>query len=467
MGVSTSNIAGGHLAAGRLSGGQAVPGERSSAALRVRSRRTLRSALVFAALLTWFTVLPVFAQDTQATVRVDGRALFRVGDGDGLEATARRDGIQRRLAAVLENPDAIGRVTVQRDGPGGTSRTVSVAARPIVTVAPADAADTGLSTDQIARQWAQAIDQALQRGAQRRRSAGNRFVAEVQACVETAFARLLESTITVVPRALAALLVIGAFWALATGVRALMRIIFRRFVSDLTVENLIKQVAYYSVWVLGLIVAANAFGLEPQTLVTGLGLTSLALGFALKDILSNFVSGLLLLTLRPFRIGDEIVIGDPEGTVERIELRATQMRTYDGRRILVPNAEVFTSRVTNNTAAPVRRGSVEVFVGYDADLSQAADAMREAARRTDGVLAEPPVSVRVRDLGQDDAVLEVRFWTDSRRSDYVATASLVRWAVVQEFNQRQLPLPDPDVRVLVPRAPERWREALGRDGASE
>lgn len=69
-----------------------------------------------------------------------------------------------------------------------------------------------------------------------------------------------------------------------------MRIIFRRLVEDLTVENLIKQVAYYAVWVLGIIVAIDAFGLNPQTLVTGLGLTSLALGFALKDIISNFIS---------------------------------------------------------------------------------------------------------------------------------------------------------------------------------
>src|SRR5690606_22039946 len=141
-----------------------------------------------------------------------------------------------------------------------------------------------------------------------------------------------------------------------TAVRALMKKVVRRLANDLTVENLVRQVSYYAVWVLGIIVAASAFGLEPSTLATGLGLTSLALGFALKDILSNFVSGLLILTLRPFQLGDQIIIGETEGSVERIELRATQIRTYDGRRVLVPNAETFTSRVTNNTAAPIRRG---------------------------------------------------------------------------------------------------------------
>ena len=132
------------------------------------------------------------------------------------------------------------------------------------------------------------------------------------------------------------------------------RAIFRRIVDDLTVENLIKQVAYYAVWFVGIFVAADALGFEPQHVVTGLGLTSIALGFALKNILSNFVSGLLILFMRPFELGDQISIGETEGSVERIDLRATQIRTCDGRLALVPNADLFTSRIINNTASPCR-----------------------------------------------------------------------------------------------------------------
>lgn len=238
------------------------------------------------------------------------------------------------------------------------------------------------------------------------------------------------------------------FGLLAVLVRRLMRIIFRWTVSDLTVENLVKQVAYYTVWVIGLIVATSAFGLEPQTFATGLGLTSLAIGFALKDVLSNFVSGLLILILRPFELGDQIVIGDTEGSVERIELRATLIRTYDGRIVSVPNSETFTSRVTNNTAAPVRRASVEMFLGYDSDLREAMDAMCEAAAFAEGVLGEPSPSVRVRALGQDDIVLEVSFWTDSRRSDFVSTMSRVRVAIVDSFKERHIGLPEPDLRII-------------------
>lgn len=213
-------------------------------------------------------------------------------------------------------------------------------------LAPEDARDNGVSLDALAAQWKNATDAALNRAAKRRISAWGRFTAKTQSSIETAFGRLLESALTIIPRLLASALVLLFFWVLASLTRWIMRLIFRRIVSDLTLENLIKQVAYYFVWGIGLILATSALGLDPQALATGLGLTGVALGFALKDILSNFVSGILILAIRAFEIGDQIVIGGTEGSVERISLRATQIKTYDGRAVIVPNAEVFTSRIT-------------------------------------------------------------------------------------------------------------------------
>lgn len=339
---------------------------------------------------------------------------------------------------------------------------ITVAAVPVVTVTTADAQENLIGVDALAAQWAQSINTALARGRENRETQLGRFSSEIQASVETAFARLLESAITIVTRFLAALVVIGLFWAVAAGARWLMRIVFRRIVEDLTVENLIKQVAYYAVWALGLIVAADALGFDPQTVITGLGLTGLALGFALKDIISNFVSGILILVLRPFELGDQIVVGETEGSVERIELRATQIRNYDGRVVIVPNADVFTSRITNNTANPVRRGSVEMFIGYDADLRTAIRIVETAAQTADGTLDEPKASVRVRELGASDIVLEVRFWTDSRRSDFVATTSNVRENVIAKLKEAKIGLPNPAERKLVLQNTSDWREAFGK-----
>lgn len=397
------------------------------------------------ALLALFGVVnapPLLAQEGLATVRLDGRALFRLGPTEELEPTPRARQVEKRLAAVLETPRGITRSRIEKAGNDGDQRQISVAGRPLLVVTPSDAEANGQTVDALALEWAALIDRALATAVERRDSDRGRFVTSVQASVETAFARLLESAISIIPRMLAALLVLGVFWGLATGVRALTRLLFARLVSDRTVENLVRQVSYYTAWLLGLIVAASAFGLEPGTLATGLGLTSLALGFALKDILSNFVSGLLILTLRPFELGDQIVIGDTEGSVERIELRATQIRTYDGRRVLVPNAETFTSRVTNNTAAPIRRGRVICRLGYGVDIDAVSALMRDATQGTAGVLADPPASVWLNELGQTELFFDVQFWCDSRRSDFVTTASQVRKSLVAALRAADVELPD-------------------------
>jgi small conductance mechanosensitive channel len=411
-------------------------------------------AIVLYALLSLLAPPSLWAQEGVATVRLDGRTLFRVGPTEQLEPTPRARQVERQLAAVLETPKGITRSRIENVGEGGEQRQISVAGRPLVVVTPADAEANGQPLDALAQEWAALIDRALATAVERRDSERGRFVTSVQASVETAFARLVESAIDIIPRILAALLVLGLFWALATGVRALTRLLFTRVVNDRTVENLVRQVSYYTVWLLGLIVAASAFGLEPGTLATGLGLTSLALGFALKDILSNFVSGLLILTLRPFQLGDQIIIGDTEGSVERIELRATQIRTYDGRRVLVPNAETFTSRVTNNTAAPVRRGKVICRLGYGIDTDEVSTLVRGAAQNTRGVLAEPPASVWLIELGQTELIFEVQFWCDSRRSDFVATASEVRKSLIAALRAANVGLPDSVRQNIVLHSPD-------------
>lgn len=387
------------------------------------------------------------AQGEHVSVRLDGRILFRVGATDEDTGAARAERIEQRLRALLDNPAAITAAQVEPVA-DGQERSVLVGGIPVVTVTSDDAADNALDIDTLARQWATAIDLGLAEAARQRLSPLGRFGAEMEGALRTSFSRLGESVITVIPRALAALLLLLLFAVVAVIIRRLLRVVFRHVIGDRTLENLIRQVTYYAIWIVGIFLAADALGFEPEVVVTGLGLTGLVLGFALRDVLSNFVSGLLLLFLRPFALGDQIVVGETEGTVERIDLRATQVRAYDGRVVLVPNAEVFTSRIVNNTADPVRRGSVEVTVAYEADLRRAEEVLRSAARAAPGVLAEPPPNVRARELLTDGVQLEVRFWTDSRRSDYLATSSAVRTSVVEALREAGIELPPPTMAVI-------------------
>ena len=398
--------------------------------------------------------------DERVTLRVDGRSVLRLGSTDDLEARERVARIERRIATLLERPEALRPPRVETPQTRPEDRLITVSGVSVMTITTADAEDNVASVDDLAKQWAEALQRSLDRAASRRLSAGGRFTSEVQASIEAAFGRLGDSAVKIVPRALAALLVLTAFWALASLVRWLMRLIFHRYIEDVTVENLIKQLAYYAVWVLGLAVAVDAFGLDPQTVVTGLGLTGLALGFALRDILSNFVSGLLILTFRSFRIGDQIIVGDAEGSVERIELRATQIRSYDGRAVLVPNAELLTSRIINNTAGPVLRASIVIVLGYDVSVDSVRAALLDAMAAVEGVLADPSPSVRIRDLLAEGIRFEGRFWTDSRRSDYLATSSRVAEVVLARLAERNVPLPQPAERLLSPTKLDDWRKLL-------
>jgi small conductance mechanosensitive channel len=394
-----------------------------------------------------------YGQTGEASVRLNGVPVIQVTASGSESATARAARIERRLQRLADRVDETARPVVVR-GSTDDSRVVQLRGAPIVTVTQADAEDQLLPVDALAVEWAAALGVALDQARASRLSPWRRFGTEVRGSVVTAVTRLGDSATRIIPRVLAALTVLALFWAVAAGIRAVLRVLFRRVISDLTVENLLKQVAYYMVWAIGILVAADALGFEPETVVTGLGLTSLALGFALKDIISNFVSGLLILGLRPFQIGDEIVVGETEGSVQNIRLRATEIKTYDGRLVLVPNAELFTSRVTNNTATPIRRTSVEVPVAYGTDLARAERAMLLASEGVSEVLADPEPSVRVRVLGTTDMVLELRFWTDSRRADLLATTSVIRRRVVEAFSDAGLPLPEPDLRRVEMQSPK-------------
>ena len=140
-----------------------------------------------------------------------------------------------------------------------------------------------------------------------------------------------------------------------------------------------------------LIAAAIVFpSVQPGDVLGALGIGSVAIGFAFKDVLQNLLAGLLILIRRPYTIGDEIVVDNYEGRVEHIESRATMIRTYDGRRVVIPNSDIYTKAVTVNTAYPTRRDEYNVGIGYGDDPMLAAEIFRQAARDVAGVLMKPP-----------------------------------------------------------------------------
>ncbi|QHI08811.1 mechanosensitive ion channel family protein [Acinetobacter haemolyticus] len=184
-------------------------------------------------------------------------------------------------------------------------------------------------------------------------------------------------------------------------------------------------------------------GFTPSQLIGALGIGSVAIGFAFKDIFQNLLSGVLILLGEPFRIGDAIIVNGMEGTVEDIQIRATFLRSYDGRRIVIPNATVYTSAVTVNTAYQQRRCEFVVGIGYDDDEQKAKQIVLDILNNDRNVLSQPKFSVNVTALADFSVNLTVRWWIDTTETDILSSTSSIQAQVKQAFNAQDINIPYP------------------------
>jgi small conductance mechanosensitive channel len=184
---------------------------------------------------------------------------------------------------------------------------------------------------------------------------------------------------------------------------------------------------------------------QASDLIKILGIGGVAIGFAFQNILQNFLAGLLLLWAEPFRVGDEIKLDAFEGTVEEIQTRATIIKTYDERRVVIPNADLFTHSVIVNTALDSRRWEYDFAVGGRQTLADRKSRILDVVRAVPGVLSDPSPEALVVNLEASDSgtvKIRVLWWTKAPRQhemlasyDKVLTAvseALRHWATVEK-----------------------------------
>lgn len=181
--------------------------------------------------------------------------------------------------------------------------------------------------------------------------------------------------------------------------------------------------------------------LNPSDLIAGLGVSSVAIGFAFKDILQNWLAGLLILLRRPFEVGDEIEVNGFVGTVERIETRATIIRQYDNRRVVVPNSEIYTNSVKVITAHELIRSQYDIGVGYGDSIEDAKAVIHRSVLNVEGVDQEKGVDVLTWDLAASWVTIRVRWWVNSRRSSVVQMQDKVLHAMKVALDEAKIDMP--------------------------
>ncbi len=251
------------------------------------------------------------------------------------------------------------------------------------------------------------------------------------------------------PNIIVGIMVVVIFWIIGWAVGRGFNIWAKRRNRD----NLGEVLGSFVKWVivlLGILFGLTVIipSLNPADLIAGLGVGSVAIGFAFKDILQNWLAGLLLLIRQPFRVGDQIIVNGYEGTVDWIETRATIITTYDRRRVIIPNADVYSNAVTVNTAHDLRRSQYDVGIGYGDDIDIARKAIVAALADAPGVEADPKPEVLVWDLASSTVNLRVRWWTNSVRTDVVHTQAAILEAIKHALDSAGIDMPF-DTQVLL------------------
>lgn len=253
------------------------------------------------------------------------------------------------------------------------------------------------------------------------------------------------------PRLALGLLIFVLFWIAAAAVRRFVRSLARRAGRKEGVSLVLSRLARWATVFAGFLVALSAVSpsLDAATLIQVLGISSVAIGFAFSDILQNFLAGILILLSEPFRIGDQIVYDDFEGTVEEVSIRETVLRTYDGRRVVIPNGQLYTDAITVNTAHDLRRSQYDFGIDYGDDAAKARDVIAATVREAEGVVEEPAPQVFVWELGGSSVNLRARWWTEPGQASVVEVHGEVIESVKRALEDSDIDIPFPirDVRI--------------------
>lgn len=240
-----------------------------------------------------------------------------------------------------------------------------------------------------------------------------------------------------------ALAVLAAAWVANRVSNVIIARSIDRKGGDQHVIKTTKRLSAYVIYSIGFIVLLGVFGVPLTALGTAVGLIGLGLSFALKDIIANFVSGIMILVSRPFKIGDQIAVGGEEGTVQDIRIRATDIRTYDGRKVVVPNSTLYSGTVVNNTAYDERRFEVVVGIGYDENINEAKELAIESLEEAEHVSEEHDPQVLVNELGGSSVNLKLRGWTRPSRANLVQASSEVTQIVKEKYDEAGIDIPFP------------------------
>ncbi|MFA7685246.1 MAG: mechanosensitive ion channel family protein [Candidatus Gracilibacteria bacterium] len=269
--------------------------------------------------------------------------------------------------------------------------------------------------------------------------AANTAVNNIQEDTTSQLTSLVEMIVTKIPLWIAAFIVIILTFLLAR----IARSVVESKMAEKGVEEEHKEVqalggriAYMTVMTIGVTVGLKIAGIDLTTIIAAVGF---GVGFALKDLIMNFIAGVMIIAGRQFMVGDFINVGGTLGKVIEIQSRVTILRAIDGTKVIVPNAKLFTNTITSYTSNPFRRIEIDAAVDYRGNLENAVKVCMSAVKKTKGILAEPKPAVLINGFGDSNIDIKVRAWVESK-SAWLKTKSNLMINIKKAYDKYGIPL---------------------------
>lgn len=256
---------------------------------------------------------------------------------------------------------------------------------------------------------------------------------------------LWESFLVRLPLIVGGIVVVLLTWGLAAITTRVVSQLVQRSRLRNSLQDLILQILYVAVWISGLTVAAIVIfpGMTPTKVLTALGLGSIAIGFAFKDIVENFFAGILILWRFPFNSGDYIECAGISGKVESTTIRMTTIRQVDGQLVVVPNAMLFKNPVSVATSLADRRITVICGIAYDEDVDVARDVIRTAVEQCGSISKDRPVQIFAQEFADSSVDFEVTWWAGSTPEKVRHSRDEVVAAVKRALDDAKIEIPFP------------------------
>lgn len=256
--------------------------------------------------------------------------------------------------------------------------------------------------------------------------------------------------IEMLPNLVVALLILILFYVIGKFARKAVSNLLDKVSANKTITNLLETIISISILGIGVFIALSVLQLDGAvtSLLAGAGIIGLALGFAFQDIASNFISGVILSIRHPFGIGDIISTNDYYGTVSKLNLRNTILRTVTGQVVYIPNKKVFENPLENFTATGERRIDLSCGVSYGDDLEKARDVATKAVNNLEHIQSEKGIEFYFEEFGDSSINFKIRFWVAfSKNPDFWDARSEAIIAITKAFDENDIMIPFP-IRTL-------------------